>query len=649
MANRKMASALTIATLLACAIPTKSVASYLMTPVMGQAAPSFPVPDTVAKGTKISVASSSDNTNAISETLAKGFKSQYSGTVDVTTTDTNAAIQEVLNGNADLAAISRPLSAEEKAKGLIAVPVRREKIAIVAGKDNPFASSLTGDQFARILRGEIKNWSEVGGPSVPIKFIDRPDASETRQSLEPYPVFAGSGFKTGSNATQLSEDSTDALAKAIGKDGIGYALVSQLQGQPGIKAVELHKTLPDDPRYPFSQPYSFVYAGGASPAVAAFLGYATGNPGQSALNGADLSGYAILPTAGATAAAANGAGTGENSAIANGNATGTAEGTTSNSANGSTNGNATGDTATDGTVIIEEDGSAVVDGADRTNGVEAVSADRGRWWWLLLPLAGLGLLIWAASRRGSEEETGYVANGETADDRVRGAYRSDRDLPNTGPNTGPNTELNFAEAGGAPPAIRTGASVESTGLEPTGGLETTGLRAAAGGAAIAGTAGAAGRMSNKGGDTAMNLKGDLEGIPGSVKDGIGVTKDSAQGNINSLRSNMRSSVEGDRTNFQSSPDGLKSRTQEGLGNLRSNVQSGADSTRTNVEGGVKGGIDSTRTNLSGGADDFRGSAQGSSVESSGGSWLDRAKARINEATDQMKDKASDSKDDITEE
>lgn len=124
-------------------------------------------------------------------------------------------------------------------------------------------------------------------------------------------------------------------------------------------------------------------------------------------------------------------------------------------------------------------------------------------------------------------------------------------------------------------------------------------------------------MKNKGGDTTM----DLAGIPGSVKDGIGVTKDSAQG-------------------------GIKSRTQEGLGNLRSNVQAGVDSNRTNVKGG---GIDSTRTKLQSGADDFRGSAQGSSIERSGDSWLDRAKARINEATDQMKDNASDIKDDITEE
>ena len=629
MANRKMASVLTIAALFACAIPTKSVASYWMAPVIGQAAPNFPVPDSVAKGTRISVVSSSDNMNAITETLAKGFKSQYLGTVNVSTTDAIAALQEVLNGNADLAAISRPLSAEEKTKGLIAVPVRREKIAIVVSKDNPFASSLTGDQFARILRGEIKNWSEVGGPAGPIKFVDRPDTSETRQSLKPYPVFASSEFKTGSNATKLSEDSTEALVKALGKDGIGYVLVSQLQGQPGLKAVELHKTLPDNPRYPFSQPYSFVYAGGASPEVAAFLGYATGNPGQSVLNGADLSGYAVLPSAGTTTAAANGAGADSNGGTStNGAAEGTAGASTAGTADGSSNEKAAGNTATDGTVVIEEDGSAVVDKANRADGADGVnglSTDRGRWWWLLLPLAGLALLIWAASKRGTEEETGYIANGGTADDRVSSAYRDDSDLP--------NTRLGSVEADVPPSVAGTGAGLESSaGLaapsSPNVSSGSSGLRAAAAGTAVAGTAGV-NQMRNKGGDATM----DLAGIPGSVKDGIGIENDSAQSGINSVESNVQGSIDSDRTTLQGGVDSSKGRTQTGLGNLHSNIQGG-------VQGGVQGSVQ-------GDTDSFK-AAQGSSG-GSGSSWLDRAKARINEATDQVKDKASDVKGDITKE
>ena len=117
MVNRKTASALTVAALLACAIPTQSVASLLFqAPVLGQAAPSFSVPDSVAKGTQVKIASSSDNMTTISRALGQGFEKQYAGKVNITTNDSNAAIQAVLNGNADLAAISRPLTEAEKEK-----------------------------------------------------------------------------------------------------------------------------------------------------------------------------------------------------------------------------------------------------------------------------------------------------------------------------------------------------------------------------------------------------------------------------------------------------------------------------------------------------------------------------------------------------
>jgi ABC-type phosphate transport system substrate-binding protein len=627
MVDRKTASVLTIATLLACAIPTQSVASFLMPPVLAQAAPSFSVPDSVAKGTKLSVASSSDNMNAISKALGQGFEKQYSGSgkVEVTTTDANKAIQEVLNGNVDLAAISRPLSAEEKSKGLIEVPVRREKIAIVIGKDNPFAQSLTGSQFAQIFRGEIKDWSKVGGAAGPIKVIDRPDSSETRQALKPYPVFATAEFKTGATATKLNEDSTEALAKAIGKDGIGYALVSQLEGQSAIKAIELHKTLPDDPRYPFSQPYSFVYAGGASPAVAAFLGYATGSPGQNALNSADLSGYGVLPAAGtATAAAGNNATATADAKKAadgaSGNATSGANGTATSGANGTANGTAVDGAATNGTngntagnAAVESNGNAATVGAEADR--DGAANVRGRWWWLLLPLAGLGLLLWAAGRRGSEEETGYIASaGEADDDRVRSSYRSGS----------PDSWSSETSRGYSTPDGAT-ATAGQTGVTGLGKMAAGGA-ALAGGAAAAG-AGLAGRMKGQAGDVTM----DLGNIPGSVQGGIEGTQGSARSGLGNLRSNIQGSVQGSidgaRTTIQGGIEGVRESASGSFDGFRSDIQDGVD----NVRGMGQEGYDNSLEGLRG----------------TGESWLDKAKKRINEATDQIKDTAADIKDDIT--
>jgi ABC-type phosphate transport system substrate-binding protein len=643
MVNRKTASALTIAALLACAIPTHATpAPLLMPPVMGQAAPSFPVPDSVAKGTQLSVASSSDNMNSISQTLGKGFEKLFSGKVDVTTTDANKAIQEVLNGNVDLAAISRPLTEDEKKKGLIEVPVRREKIAVVVGKDNPFAQSITGSQFAQIFRGEIKDWSKVGGAAGPIRVIDRPDVSETRQALKPYPVFTTAEFKAGANATKLSEDSTEALAKELGKDGISYVLVSQLEGQSAMKAIQLHKTLPDDPRYPFSQPYSYVYAGGASPAVAAFLGYATGAPGQTALKEADLSGYGVLPAAGtATAAAGNNAGaTAEAQKKTKPDIKKEAAGANGTAVNG-TDGTASGDPATSGNASgnAASEGDATAGATGAVGSQDGLANIRGRWWWLLLPLAGLGLLLWAAGKRGSEEETGYIANaGETPDDRSRNFYRTEGS---------PDGRFSDTRIGSIddPDGVRSSvAQAGSTGL----GTMAAGGAALAGGAAAAG-AGLAGRMKGQAGDVTMDLgnipgsvQGGIEGIQGSTKSGLGNLRSniqgSVQGGMDGARTNIQGGIDGARTNIQGSIDGVRDSNPGGLDSIRSNIQGGVD----NVRGNVQGGIDNVRGNVQGGFDNVSEGLTGS-----GDSWLDKAKKRINEATDQIKDTAADIKDDIT--
>jgi phosphate transport system substrate-binding protein len=43
--------------------------------------------------------------------------------------------------------------------------LHQEKIAIILGANNPFQGSLTPEQFAKIPRREIKDWSELRGQS----------------------------------------------------------------------------------------------------------------------------------------------------------------------------------------------------------------------------------------------------------------------------------------------------------------------------------------------------------------------------------------------------------------------------------------------------------------------------------------------------
>ncbi|PSN76683.1 phosphate ABC transporter substrate-binding protein, partial [filamentous cyanobacterium CCP4] len=255
---------------------------------LAQVAPVFSLPETVPSGTELSI-QSSPNLGFAAEALKQEFEAAYEGTeVGVEVTNSDEAIAALVDGDVDLAAIGRPLTEEEQAQNLNTVALERAKIAIIIGPDNPFEGNLTFEQFARMFRGEITDWSEVGGEPGPIRFVDRPEDSDTRRSLSQYEVFRGAPFETGATADPVAEDDTAAVIQALNDDGISYAIAPHVIDQPAVTIVPMHQTLPDDPRYPYSQPRYFVYSGEPSPAVAAFLGYATSPEGLAAFTAAQV-------------------------------------------------------------------------------------------------------------------------------------------------------------------------------------------------------------------------------------------------------------------------------------------------------------------------------------------------------------------------
>ena len=263
--------------------PKSAFASVIVNALVAQSSTptSFPLPADVARGTTVRLDGSS-SMKRVNLALKQRFEQQFPGTtVELNAIGSDAALKELVEGKIDLAAIGRPLTSGEKAQGLVQVPLSRQKIAIVVGPENSFNKSLTFDQFSRIFRGEIKNWSSVGGKSGAIRLIDRPADSDTRQGFKSYKVFQTAPFKTGSNAEQIGKDSTTQVIKQLGKNGIGYAIADQVLNRKGVKILPMHGVLPDNPKYPFSQTLSYVYkAPNPNPGVLAFLGYATDSSNQ---------------------------------------------------------------------------------------------------------------------------------------------------------------------------------------------------------------------------------------------------------------------------------------------------------------------------------------------------------------------------------
>ncbi|MBH8561413.1 DUF4912 domain-containing protein [Nostoc sp. CENA67] len=392
--QEKKDSAIANLALLVALATTPMAANLLVSaPLLAQSAdtPSFPLPQTVDNGTTVRIDGSSDLAT-LNQNLKQSFEKQFAGTkVEVATNSTEAALKALVDGQVDLVGMSRGLTPEEKAQGLEQVVLRREKIALMVGAENPFKGSLTDRQFARIFRGRITDWSQLGGAAGKIRFIDRPTTSEIRKTLSNYPVFKAAQFATGANATQIAEDNTAEIIKQLGKDGISYAIASQVSKNPGLRVLQLHQTLPDDPKYPFSQPIVYVYKKNPSPAIAGFLGFTLAKPGQQAMEEA-------------RAAEANAIASGDSQALLTAaNPTPSAEATSAATATPSAEATpvATATPSAEATPVATATPSTELQPTQQQPVTPAVSNPiaQGQFWWLLLPLAVItGLVTWLLRR-----------------------------------------------------------------------------------------------------------------------------------------------------------------------------------------------------------------------------------------------------------
>ncbi|MBG0742892.1 MAG: DUF4912 domain-containing protein [Cylindrospermopsis raciborskii KL1] len=236
----------------------------------------------------------------INQKLKNSFQELFPDTqVEIGTSGNDTAIKSLLNGQIDVAAIARGLTSAEKAQGLEQVRLTREKIAVVVGVDNPFQGGLTIGEFTRIFRGEITNWSEVGGPPTAIRFIDRSVSSETRRSLGGYPVFNFPEFTSNSDKyLTASRDKTTEIIQQLGMDGISYAIVSQVKTVPQVRILKIQGTYPDHSKYPFSLPLVYAYKRNSDPVVVNFVDLATTQVGKKAISKAkqeEMSAVATLP------------------------------------------------------------------------------------------------------------------------------------------------------------------------------------------------------------------------------------------------------------------------------------------------------------------------------------------------------------------
>ena len=123
--------------------------------------------------------SGSTSMEKLCNTLKEEYMNKTGVEIDVQFTGSGAGIQAVSEGTVNIGNSSRALKDEEKAKGLSENIVALDGIGIIVDKANTVA-----DNLAKVYKGEIKNWKELGGADEPIVVIGREAGSGTRGAFE---------------------------------------------------------------------------------------------------------------------------------------------------------------------------------------------------------------------------------------------------------------------------------------------------------------------------------------------------------------------------------------------------------------------------------------------------------------------------------
>ncbi len=213
-----------------------------------------------AGSTTISVNGSTSVESFFVETLAPQIKTDLGFDIEYQATGSSDGIQAAIDGTADFGTASRDLKDEEAAE-LSQEILAYDGIAIVVNPENK-VTDLTSEQVSQIFKGEITNWSEVGGEDNDIVVVSREAASGTRGAIEEILDFED---QLVDGATIADGNGNVASTVAENPNAIGYVSFTTLDDNSDkINGLNIDGASPTplavmDGSYPVSRPFLIVY------------------------------------------------------------------------------------------------------------------------------------------------------------------------------------------------------------------------------------------------------------------------------------------------------------------------------------------------------------------------------------------------------
>ncbi len=200
-------------------------------------------------------------------------------------------ISALIEGSTDIAMSSRRIKFDEKkklneaGKSSKEVVIAYDALAVIVNPKNP-VKDLTREQLSDIFTGKITNWSQVGGPNMPIVTYSRETSSGTYEFFKTS-VLKNKNYKSGimsMPATGAVVQSVSQTPGAIGYVGLAY-LNSKVKAinvsyDNGKNYVEPSKKNALNKTYPIVRPLYLYYTLNKKAVVSPFIDYILSEEGQ---------------------------------------------------------------------------------------------------------------------------------------------------------------------------------------------------------------------------------------------------------------------------------------------------------------------------------------------------------------------------------
>ena len=199
--------------------------------------------------------------------------------VDVQTGGSSRGVTDAQRGLADLGAVSRSLTAEEAATGLLAFTIAHDGVCVILNSANP-VKELSQDQLRAIYLGTVTNWKDVGGHDAPITVINK---DEGRSTLELFLNFLKIANKDVKASAVIGDNEQGIKTVALNPDAIGYVSIgtAEYDAKHGtaIKLLSLNGVAATvenvgNGSFPLARPLNLVSKGEPSGLLQQFLQFA---------------------------------------------------------------------------------------------------------------------------------------------------------------------------------------------------------------------------------------------------------------------------------------------------------------------------------------------------------------------------------------